>query len=218
MDDEQLRVTVYRHFATEGRAPGTATLAAELGLAEAAVTEGLKRLAAQRHLVLRDGAIVMAHPFAAIPLGFSAMGASVLWWGGCAWDAFALPHLVPQQAPVLVATDCPGCERALAWRVDRDSPPEGDEVAHFLVPVAHMWDDVVRTCGNQRLFCSEACVERWLARTGNERGYVMDLATLWRLARGWYEGRLSAGYTRREPAEAKDYFRSVGLEGAFWGL
>ncbi len=59
-----------------------------------------------------------------------------------------------------------------------------------------MWDDVVRTCGHQRLFCGEACVAAWLARSGHERGYVMDLATLWRLARGWYDGppgaRLSA--------------------------
>ena len=23
------------------------------------------------------------------------MGARVLWWGGCAWDSFALPHLLP---------------------------------------------------------------------------------------------------------------------------
>lgn len=81
-----------------------------------------------------------------------------------------------------------------------------------------MWDDVVRTCGHQRLFCGEPCVAAWLARTGNERGYVMDLTTLRRLARGWYAGRLERGYRRREPSEAKDYFRSAGLRGPFWGL
>ncbi len=46
----------------------------------------------------------------------------------------------------------------------------------------------------------------------------MDLATLWRFAAHWYDGRLEAGYRRREPGEAADYFRSVGLHGAFWGL
>jgi hypothetical protein len=46
----------------------------------------------------------------------------------------------------------------------------------------------------------------------------MDLATLWRLARHWYEGRLENGYQRREPVRALDYFRSVGLTGHFWGL
>jgi len=165
-----------------------------------------------------DGRIVMAHPFSSVPLGFSVMGRETLWWGGCAWDSFALPHLLPDEPDVLVATRCPGCDAPLAWVVARDAPPAGDEVAHFLTPAARMWDDVVRTCGHQRLFCEEECVATWLARTGHERGYVMDLATLWRLARGWYAGRLERGYERREPSQARDYFRSVGLSGPFWGL
>jgi hypothetical protein len=91
-------------------------------------------------------------------------------------------------------------------------------VAHFLVPVAHMWDDVVHTCGNQRIFCGEPCVDHWLERTGRDRGYVMDLPTLWRLARHWYDGRLDRGHARREPSAAVAYFREVGLKGPFWGL
>ena len=90
-------------------------------------------------------------------------------------------------------------------------------MAHFLVPAARMWDDVVHTCGHQRLFCSTSCVETWLARTGNIRGYMMDLPTLWRLAAHWYDGRLEYGYTRREPADAAEYLHSVGLSGSFWG-
>jgi hypothetical protein len=61
---------------------------------------------------------------------------------------------------------------------------------------------VVRACGNQRMFCSPDCVDRWLSRTAQDRGHVLDLATLWRLARGWYAGRLDRGYTRREPVAA----------------
>ena len=171
-----------------------------------------------RHLVLDGDHVVMAHPFAAVPLGFSVMGSSTLWWGGCAWDAFAIPHLLTSEPDVLVATRCPACDTAHAWVVDRNRPPDGDQVAHFLVPVARMWDDVVHTCAHQRLFCNQSCVDTWLARTSNRRGYVMDLATLWRLARGWYDGRLERGYRRREPAQAADYFREVGLDGPFWGL
>lgn len=209
VDRDEVRLAVYRSFADTGRAPAAGSLD----------EQALRELHDQRHVVLgSDGEIVMAHPFSAVPLGFSVMGRERLWWGGCAWDSFALPHLLPDDPDVLVATRCPGCERALAWAVGRDAPPAGDEVAHFLIPAARMWDDVVRTCGHQRLFCGEACVAAWLARTGNERGYVMDLTTLWRLARGWYAGRLERGYRRREPSEAKDYFRSAGLSGPFWGL
>ena len=146
------------------------------------------------------------------------MGRSTLWWGGCAWDSFALPHLCQWEGEVLVATRCPACGAALAWSVGRSMPPRGDEVAHFLVPAAHMWDDVVHTCGNQRIFCSESCVRLWLDRTSQPPGYVMDLATLWRLASGWYEGRLDRGYVRREPSAAADYLRGAGLSGPFWGL
>ena len=209
VDLEEVRLAVYRSFAETGRAPAAGSLD------EAALHE----LHDERHIVLGpDGEIVMAHPFSATPLGFSVMGRATLWWGGCAWDSFALPHLLSNEPDVLVATRCPGCDAALAWVVGREAPPAGDEVAHFLIPAARMWDDVVHTCGHQRLFCGEPCVAAWLARTGNDRGYVMDLTTLWRLARDWYAGRLERGYERREPSEAKDYFRSVGLSGPFWGL
>jgi hypothetical protein len=219
MDSEDLRLLVYREFAAIGCAPDNAQLARTLGASEEEVRAALSELHAGRHLVVDDsGAIVMAHPFSAVPLGFSVMGRTTLWWGGCAWDAFALPHLLADEPEVLVATTCPGCERPHAWVVDRYAGPSGDQVAHFLVPVAAMWDDVVHTCGHQRLFCSERCVEDWLAATGLTRGYVMDLETLWRLASGWYAGRLDRGYERREPSEAKEYFRSVGLSGPFWGL
>lgn len=209
MDTEDVRLAIYRSFADTGRPPEPGALD----------EQALRELHEQRHVVLgADGEIVMAHPFAAVPLGFSVMGRETLWWGGCAWDAFALAHLLPDEPDVLVATRCPGCDGALAWVVDRDAAPGGDEVAHFLVAVPRMWDDVVHTCANQRLFCGEGCVDAWLARTGHARGYVMDLATLWRLASGWYEGRLERGYRRREPVEAKEYFRSAGLRGSFWGL
>jgi hypothetical protein len=54
------------------------------------------------------------------------MGEQALWWGGCAWDSFAVPNLVPDEPRVLVATACPGCARPLAWNVSCSGPPEGD--------------------------------------------------------------------------------------------
>lgn len=218
---EDVRLAVFAHFIRTGQAPELAVLTQQTGLEPERVLEALTRLHNSRDLVLdKEGAgrIVMAHPFASIPLGFSAMGASTLWWGGCAWDSFALPHLLPEEKDVLVATRCPACAAALAWVVNTDAPPDGDQVAHFLTPAAHVWDDVVHACGNQRLFCSRECVAEWLEATGNREGYVLDLATLWRLARDWYTGRLDRGYVRRDPISAAAYFKHVGLAGPFWGL
>ncbi|MFC7546091.1 organomercurial lyase [Plantactinospora sp. GCM10030261] len=216
MDLEELRLAVYRSFAETGRAPTVVELAGGSDVDE--VRTGLAELAGARHLVLDGDRIVMAHPFSAVPLGFAVMGRRTLWWGGCAWDSFALPHLLPDEGEVLVSTRCPACARPHAWNVGTDQPPAGEQVAHFLVPAERMWDDVLHTCGHQRLFCAEDCVDAWCRAAGVDRGYVMDLATLWRFASGWYSGRLDRGYVRREPAAAKEYLRGVGLSGPFWGL
>ncbi|SCL56400.1 Alkylmercury lyase [Micromonospora citrea] len=216
---EDLRLAVYRSFARTGRAPSAEDLAATTEADIGTVRAGLAELARTRHVALDEaGRIVMAHPFSAVPLGFAVMGRRTLWWGGCAWDSFALPQLLREEGEVLVSTRCPACSRPHAWNVGADGPPDGDQVAHFLVPVTRMWDDVVRTCGHQRLFCSTECVDAWCHQTGSTRGYVMDLPTLWRLAAHWYDGRLDRGYRRREPEAAKEYLRGVGLSGLFWGL
>jgi len=216
---ERVRRAIYDTFARQGRAPSRGQIRDLAAVDDTEVDEAVAELAARRHLVLDEsGGVVMAHPFAAVPLGFSVMGERSLWWGGCAWDSFAIPHLVTDEPNVLVATTCPGCRRPLAWTVTSSAPPAGPEVAHFLVPMARAWDDVVYTCANQRLFCSRDCVQAWLDRTGHAEGYVMDLTTLWHLASGWYHGRLDSPYEREDPQSAAGYFRSVGLHGPFWGL
>lgn len=218
LDLEDLRLAIYRTFRVRGTPPTNEELAAELDAKIDAIATGVGQLADARHLALdATGAIAMAHPFSAVPLGFSVMGRRTLWWGGCCWDSFALPHLLDDEPPMLVATTCPACDAPHAWLVGRDAPPPGDQVAHFLVPAARIWDDVVHTCRHQRIFCSEAHVDEWLDRAGHDRGYVMDLETLWRFASRWYEGRLERGYVRREPSAAHDYLRSVGLIDPFWG-
>ena len=86
MNLERLRVLVYRSFAETGIASTNAELASALGCEIYEVEAGLSELARQRHLVIDEQfRIVMAHPFSSVPLGFSVMGKSTLWWGGCAW-------------------------------------------------------------------------------------------------------------------------------------
>jgi hypothetical protein len=109
-----------------------------LGATSEEVDAGLRALHDARQLVLGpSGEIVMAPPFSDVPLGFSVMGRERLWWGGCAWDSFALPHVVTDEPAVLVATRCPACAQPLAW-VGARRPPPGDEVAHFLMPTRHV--------------------------------------------------------------------------------
>lgn len=215
---ERVRHAIYTRLAATGTSPSHEELATELGVDPAAYQQSLRELAQTRNLVLKNGQVEMAHPFATRSFGFSVMGAHTLWWGGCAWDSFAIPHLVPDSPSVLVATTCPACDTSHAWTVTNQVPPEGDQVAHFLTPADQIWPDAAHACENQLIFCNEGCVNTWLESLGHDRGYVMTLDTLWNLAAHWYEGRLDTPYLRRDPTAAAEYFRGVGLHGAFWGL
>lgn len=215
---ERTRITLYTQLAETGTAPTTDALADAVNATTGALAEAMTELADAHHIVLHDGELVLAHPFATRSFRFSVMGPDTLWWGGCAWDAFAIPNLVTGSPSVLVATTCPACAAPHAWTVTNQEPPAGDQVAHFLVPADRIWPDAAHACENQQIFCSETCVTDWLEHSGNNRGYTMSLTTLWRLAEHWYEGRLNSPYERREPARAAEYFRSVGLTGPFWGL
>ncbi len=214
---KEIRLYVYKQFGDLGTAPSVTQISKYFEISEDQVRDELLKLAEARHIAINDEfEILMAHPFSSIPLGFSVMGANTLWWGGCSWDSFALPNLLKQE--VVVATTCPNCNSAHAWRVNPATPPQGEQLAHFLIPTKEMWVDVVHTCGNQRIFCNKSCLDTWLHRTNHQKGYVMNLSTLWALASHWYEGRLELEYQRRDPTTALQYFREVGLSGSFWGL
>jgi hypothetical protein len=214
---KDVRFRIYEAFAKYGIPPTPEDLARDTSLTISEIQKVLQDLAATRNIVIDEHyRILMAHPFSSIPLGFSVMGSSTLWWGGCAWDSFALPNLLSTE--VVVATTCLNCSQSHSWRVDPNNPPQGQQIAHFLIPTSRMWDDVIHTCGNQRIFCDEICLKKWLESSGNDHGYSMDLMTLWNLSRTWYEGRLNYEYERREPSAALDYFKSVGLRGEFWGM
>lgn len=215
---EDLRLLVYRQLATQGRVDATEGLAAALDLTSEQVANGLRALQTTRDLVLDgSGGIVLAHPFATRNFGFSVMGATTIWWGGCAWDAFAIAHLVPEEPDTLVATRCPHCRKAHAWNVTRREPPQADQIVHFATPMAHVWDDVVHACRHQRIYCNHDCLETDLSIRGAvDNGVTFDIATLWKLAQHWYTGRLDRGYRRRDPASASSYFAQMGLTGPFW--
>lgn len=217
MTTREVRLFIYQQLSLLGTAPDISQISKHFNLTNEETIVIMQALAQSRHIVINEKfEIVMAHPFSTVPLGFSVMGKETLWWGGCSWDSFALPNLLSQE--VLVATTCPNCSAAHAWRVSPNLPPEGDQVAHFLVPTQEMWIDVVHSCANQRIFCNEICLNSWLEETNNAKGYVMNLSTLWALASNWYDGRLNLNYERREPATAAKYFREAGLSGSFWGL
>lgn len=212
-----VRVFLYRSFAAEAGVHST-DVVRQFEITEVEALQALRQLHDEHLIVLDDDRtnIVMAHPWATRNLGFIVASAQQKWWGGCAWDSFAIPSLINETC--LIATNCPACGHALAVNVAPDRPPDNasDWVAHFLVPVTEMWNDVVYTCSNQLLFCNRTHVDLWLQKTGHTFGTVLDLSTLWTLATQWYKGRLTQEYRRRTADEAAVFFASIGLNGDFW--
>jgi hypothetical protein len=212
-----LRQVVYREFVEEGRPPTAAEAARRLGIGVEEVLAGWGRLHDLHVLVLdRDRVgIRMAHPFSASQMHFVVASAEQKWWGGCAWDSFGIMAALDQR--VLVATTCVGCGRPLALVADPQGPPPEPYVAHFAVPAARWWDDVVRTCSTIRLACQPGHVEGGAAG-GGQVAALVDLPTMWRLGKVWYADRLDDDHRRRTPAEATSVFAELGLDGPFWDM
>ena len=154
LDLEDLRLAVYRSLATpgarptprrwrpcsrqprrdRGRPPGTRRRAApragrgRAGRARASLLDGRPRVLGE--------------------------GQHTLWWGGCIWDSFAIPHLVPDEPEVLVATTCQGCGRAHAWVVGGRRPPMATSSRTSSSRRAHV-GRCRPLCANQRVFCDD---------------------------------------------------------------
>jgi len=66
------------------------------------------------------------------------------------------------------------------------------------------------------LFRSEAHVDRWLA--GRERGAIIPVTKLARLAAAWWSDRLSPDWRPRTREQNQAILEGLGLTGPFWRL
>jgi len=61
-------------------------------------------------------------------------------------------------------------------------------------------------------------VDDWCRRRALTRGGLVTLDQCWRMAQGWYAGRMEPGWRGRTPAEAQAVLEGVGLKGPFWRM
>lgn len=61
-------------------------------------------------------------------------------------------------------------------------------------------------------------MDAWLDERGHEKGAVLDLGTVWELAKAWYRGRLDADWRGRSVEESRAILEDVGLVDDFWAL
>lgn len=139
----EVRRAVYDDVINSGAIPSRAGLAKTMRRSEAEIADALARLNDAHVLVLqRDGGeILMANPFSAVPTPFIVQAGIRQWYANCIWDAMGIAAMLRTEATLESSCGCCGSAIVLALPSDcRDKDPR---VAHFAIPAAHWWNDIV---------------------------------------------------------------------------
>jgi hypothetical protein len=141
--ERRVRATIYAWLLGTARAPDAASIAAAVGASEADTYAALDELANQHLIVLAPGThdIWMAHPFSAIPTGFTVVANGRRYYANCAWDAAGILSMVGDGS---CTARCGDCGSDMTFSVI-EGQLHGQGVVHFAVPARHFWDDIVFT-------------------------------------------------------------------------
>lgn len=144
--DARVKLSVYGTIAETTRAPTSGDVARALDSSVAEVEAAFRRLGESRLLVLEPGSesrIRMALPFSGVATQHVVTVEGKPYFANCAWDAFGIAAALHGDADI--ASSCPDCGEAIGLRVEGGTPAPAEAVAHFAVPTAHWWDDIVHT-------------------------------------------------------------------------
>jgi hypothetical protein len=145
MTDSELRLAVYELIFQTGHVPLVNEIATARRIDEAAVRQGLRRLAAVHAFVVDDkDEIVMAHPFSALETPYTVAGDTLRFRANCAWDALAIPAMLKINARVAARCHC-ACADPIALAFDQGVLHPVDAVVHFAVPPRRFYDNITFT-------------------------------------------------------------------------
>jgi hypothetical protein len=141
--DTEVRRHVYEHTMNEGLPPTAAETAAALSATAGEVRDSFRRLADAHVLVLQKegGEVLMANPFSAVPTPFVVKAGGRSYYGNCVWDAMGIPAMLRRDA--VIESSCGCCGAAMTLKVTGGALEAAPGVAHFAIPAAHWWDDIV---------------------------------------------------------------------------
>lgn len=142
MDQLAVRRMVYERLAADGEAPSRAEIIEAVGDVDRG--DGmLTQLHDDHMIVLADGEILMALPFAARPTEHRVVAGDRSWWANCAWDALAVPVALGIDAAIEAEWLDTG--EAVDVKVRDGGLSNLDGFVHFAIPARHWWDDIVET-------------------------------------------------------------------------
>jgi hypothetical protein len=143
--DTVVRSAIYDHIVATTRPPSVAEVAGRVGSPVADVKDAYQRLFGRRTLVLAaDGeTIVMAPPFAGAPTQHRVRVGEREYFANCSWDALGVAAAIKR--PAVVTSRCEQTLEPIVFNVGEHGPDAEPCVAHFAVPAAQWWKDIVFT-------------------------------------------------------------------------
>jgi hypothetical protein len=143
--ETRVKLFIYETIAQTTKAPAIGEVATALGIHVPEAEAAFRGLSGKRLLVLeRDTLqIRMAPPFSAIATPFRVVVKDKSYSANCAWDALGIAAALHGDAHVYAS--CGDCDEPISLEVRDGSPVTLDWVAHFAVPAAHWWDDIIYT-------------------------------------------------------------------------
>jgi hypothetical protein len=143
--DIRVKTAIYRWIARTTRPPSIRETAEKLDLPPDDVREAYTRLFRNRVLFLEpDGETIrMAPPFSGVPTQHRVRVAGREYFANCSWDSLGIPAALHEAGEVF--SRCEQTKEPIHLRVGRDGPQPERVVAHFAVPAAKWWADLVST-------------------------------------------------------------------------
>ena len=144
--DTQVKQAIYSITADTAAIPNATAVAVKMNLSEAETLAAFARLHSKRLLVPEPGdssRIRMAPPFSGIPTAFPVEARGKRYFANCVWDAFGIAAALRSDA-IIPASDGQTGE-PLTLEVKNQRPIPRPYLAHFAVPAAKWWEDIVFT-------------------------------------------------------------------------
>jgi hypothetical protein len=142
----QVKLAIYETIAETATVPSTFDVAAKLGAPLTEVVAAFGELHKKRLLVPEPGdpsRIRMAPPFSGVPTSFEVIMGDKRYFANCIWDALGVPAALHAKCVVHACDGQTG--EPITFNVSADGPEPEPCVAHFAVPAAHWWDDIIFT-------------------------------------------------------------------------
>lgn len=143
--DTRVKTAIYQWTAETTRTPSVDEIASILRQSSEEIRRSYQRLFAKRLLFLeRDGETIrMAPPFSGVPTQHRVRVGDRLYFANCSWDSLGIPAALHDEGEVL--SRCEQTLEPIHLRVTREGPEPERVVAHFAVPAAKWWSDLVYT-------------------------------------------------------------------------